>query len=245
MAVSIADFGGGSVKRLLMAGLLVFVSGHFAFGSVGLELELTDGTNTALINSAGTLVLTGSASGTASANLALGVFSFNGSVGNYLVNVSTGEGSPLLPMGNLDLNSVDTSGSSSGPLKIWWSENGLTTAYSGWLMQWGGTLSSGAGANVSDTAYEDNTNAFFGTQNTIGSIGPQGPGVVGGTAGSGVAVSTPYSLSELITLNGVGTTNYSGDASMSPVPEPASAVLFGGVVLAIATALRRKVINQA
>jgi hypothetical protein len=244
MAVSIADFGGGSVKRLLMAGLLVFASGHLAFGSVGLELELTDGTNTALINSSGTLVLTGSASG--SAIVGSGFYSFDGTVGNYSVNVSTGEASPLLPMGNLDLNSVDTAPGASGPLQIWWSENGLTTVYPGWLMQWGGTLSSGAGSNVSFSAYEDNTNAFFGTENTIGTIGPQGPGVVGGTAGSGVAtVTAPYSLSELITLNGVGATNYSGDASLSPVPEPASAVLFGGVVLAIATALRRKVMNQA
>ena len=233
------------IKQLFVAGLLVAASGHLAFGALGLELELTDGTNTALINSSGTLVLTGSASGVAF--VGSGVYTFDGSVGNYNVNVSTGEGSPVLPLGYLDLNSVDTASSgASGPLKIWWSENGIATVYNGWLMQWGGTLSSGGGGSVSDTAYEDNTNAFFGTQNTIGTIGPQGPGVVGGTAGSGIAtVTAPYSLSELITINGASTTNYSGDASLSPVPEPASAVLFGGVLFAIATALRRKVIDKA
>jgi hypothetical protein len=234
------------MKRFLVAGLLSCGLAHLAFGAIGYELELTDGTNTALINSSGTLVLTGSASGTASANLALGVFSFNGSVGNYAVNVSTGEGSPLLPTGSLDLNSVDTSGASSGPLKIWWSENGITTTFGGWLMQWGGTLSSGGGGNVSDTAYESNTNGFFATTNTIGSIGPQGPGVIGGTVSGAVpGVTAPYSLSELITLNGVGSTNYSGDASLTPVPEPASVVLFGGVVLAIATSVRRKFMHKA
>jgi len=233
------------IKQLLVAGLLVSASGHLAFGALGLELELTDGTNTALINSSGTLVLTGGASGTAFDSS--GVDTFDGRVGNYNVNVSTGEGTPVLAIGSLDLNSVNTaSGGASGPLQIWWSENGITTVYNGWLMQWGGTLSSGGGGSVSDTAYEDNTNAFFGTQNMIGTIGPQGPGVVGGTAGSGVAtVTAPYSLSELITINGAGTTNYSGDAALSPVPEPASAILFGGVMLAIATALRRKFIDRA
>ena len=234
------------MKRLVLAGILTCGLGHLAFGAIGLELELTDGTNTALINSSGTLVLTGAASG--SATVGSGVYTFNGSVGNYNVNVSTGEGSPLLPMGNLDLNSVDTaSGPSSGPLKIWWSENGLTTIFNGWTMQWGGTLSGGAGSNVSYTAYEDNGNGFFATTKTIGMIGPQGPGVVGGTLAAAVpGVTSPYSLSELITLNGVGSTNYSGNASLTPgVPEPASVFLFGGVVLAVATTLRRKVMNKA
>ena len=231
------------MRRFLVAGILTCGLGHLAFGAIGLELELTDGTNTALIDSGGVLHLTGAAAG--SATVGSGVYTFNGSVGNYNVNVSTGEGSPLLPMGNLDLNSVDTAtGGASGPLKIWWSENGLTTTFGGWLMQWGGTLSTGAGGNVSDTGYESNSNAFFATTNTIGTIGPQGSGVVGGTVGGPVAgVTSPYSLSELISLNGVGNTNYSGDASLAPVPEPASVVLFGGVVLAIATTLRRKFMN--
>jgi hypothetical protein len=235
------------MKRFFVAGLLSCGLAHLAFGAVAQELELTDGTNTALINSAGTLVITGSVSGTASANLALGVFSFNGSVGNYTVNVTTGEGSPLLPTGNLDLNSVDTAPGASGPLQIWWSENGITTTFTGWGMSWGGTLSSGTGSNVSDTAYESNTNAFFATTNTIGVIGPQGPGVVGGTLSAAVpGVTAPYSLSELVTINGVGSTNYSGDASLTPgVPEPASVFLFGGVVLAIGTTLRRRLMHKA
>jgi hypothetical protein len=48
------------------------------------------------------LVLTGTASGTAVANLATGLFTFIRPAGNYSVNVSTGEGSPLLPIGSLD-----------------------------------------------------------------------------------------------------------------------------------------------
>jgi hypothetical protein len=102
-------------------------------------------------------------------------------VGNYTVNVSTGEGSPLLAMGALDLNSLDTApGVASGPLKVEWSENGITTVYSAWTMQWGETLSAGTGGNVAFTAYESNTNAFFARTNTIGMIGPFGSGVDSG-----------------------------------------------------------------
>jgi hypothetical protein len=234
------------MKRFLVAGLLSCGLAHLAFGD-GLELEITDGTNSALISS-GTLVLTGSASATASPNLALGVFTLDADVGNYIVNVTIGEGSPLEPIGSLDLNAMDTSGPVSGPLEIWWSENGIPTVLSGWTMTWGGTFSSGTGANVSATAYEDNTNSFFGTGVTIGTIGPQGPGVVGGTVVASVpGVTSGYSLSELITLNGVGATNYSGDASLTgtTVPEPTNLFLVCGVFFAVGTTLRRKLMNKA
>jgi PEP-CTERM motif len=246
------------VKRFLVAGLLSCGLAHFAFGATGLELELTDGTNTALINSSGTLVLTGSASGAATlSGPGNSVYSFTGSVGNYTVNVSTGESSPLLPIGSLDLNTVDTaSGATSGPLNIEWSENGITSVFSAWAMTWGGTLdnpitagSCGATCNVAYTAYESNTNGFFAMTNAIGMIGPQTSGVVMGmVAGAVPGVTAPYSLTEVITLNGVGATNYSGNASLTAVgsvPEPATVFLFGGAVLAVATILRRKFANKA
>jgi len=229
------------MKQLIVAGILAFGLGHSAYAALGYELELTDGTNSALINSAGTLVLTGSASGTATANLALGVFTFNGTVGNYVVNVSTGEGSPLEPIGALDLNSVNTSGASAGPLKIEWSENGITATFPAWDMAWGGTLASGVGASVSNTAFQDNSNAFFGTMHPIGTIGPFGPGAFSGaTTGSVAGVTAPYSLSEVINLSGVGATNYSGDSSLTPVPEPSAVALLGAALLLCSSRLRRR-----
>jgi hypothetical protein len=170
------------MRRLLLAGLLLFGTGHLAFGAVDWELEITDGTNTALINSSGTLVLTGSASGTAIVNSATGVYTYDGSVGNYIVNVTTGEGSPTLPLGSLDLNSVDTSGATSGPLTLLWSENGIVTASSSFVMQYGGTLSSGTGSSVSNSDYESNSNTFFTLTNKIGTVGPFSPGPFAGSA---------------------------------------------------------------
>jgi hypothetical protein len=237
------------MRGLLLAGLLVFGTGHFAFGAVDWELELTDGTNSAIINSSGTLVLTGSASGIAVANTSTGLYTFLGDVGNYVVNITTGEGSPLLSPGSLDLNSIDTSGSTSGPLTIEWSENGLTTPDTAFAMAFGGTLTSGAGSSVSNSGYESNSNGFFALTNKIGTIGPYSGSAAPGTPFSGTAsgsapASGTYSLTEVVTLNGVGSTNYSGDASLAPSPEPASVVLLGSVISATVIALRRRRITK-
>jgi hypothetical protein len=234
------------MRRLLLAGLLLFGTGHFAFGAVDWELEISDGAgDSALINSSGTLVLTGSASGTASANMSLGVYSYNGSVGNYVVNVTTGEGSPLLPLGSLDLNSVDTSGPTSGPLTLQWSENGIVTTTSSFAMTFGGTLSSGSGSSVSNSDYQSNANTFFTQTDKIGTIGPFGPGPFSGAASGGVSgLTTPYSLTEVVTLDGVGSTNYSGDAMLAATPEPASVLLLGGVISATVIALRRRRVTK-
>jgi hypothetical protein len=69
-------------------------------------------------------------------------------------------------------------------------------------MTWGGTLSA-------FTAYQSNTNTFFATTKTIGTIGPQGT-----TSGAVPRVTAPYSLTEVISISGVGATSYSGDASL-------------------------------
>jgi hypothetical protein len=235
------------MRLLLVGGLLLFGTGHLVFGAVDWELEVTDGTDTAIINSSGTLSTTGSASGLALSPSA-GVYTFLGTVGDYSVNVTTGEGSPVLSLGNLDLNSIDTApGSSSGPLTIEWSENGITTVADSWTMAFGGTFDSGSGSTISNTAYESNSNTFFATTNTIGTIVPtfSGTSFSGNGSGSVSGVTAPYSLTEVVTLDGVGTTNYSGDASLASTPEPASVVLLISVVLGSVIALRRKVMSKA
>jgi hypothetical protein len=231
------------VRQLLMAGLLAFGAGSYAFGAVDWELELTDGTNTALINSSGTLVLTGSAAGTAIVNATTGVYTYDGSIGNYTVDVTTGAGSSSLPLGALDLNSIDISGPTSGPLTIEWSENGITSADTSWTMGFGGTFTTSTPYSLSNTAYESNTNSFFAQTNTIGTITPTlgtGGSFSGGTSGAVSGVTTPYSLTEVVTLDGTGSTTYSGDATLTPSPEPASVVLLGSVVSGVVIVLRRR-----
>jgi PEP-CTERM motif len=229
------------MRRLLLAGLLVFGTAHFAFGAVDWELEITDGTNSALINAVGALVLTGSASGIGI--VSPGNYSYNGSVGAYTVNVTTGIGSPVFPLGALDLNSIEVSGSPTGPLTIEWSENGVTAPLTTWDMAFGGTLSLGTLKSLTNTDYESNTNNFFATDNTIGTITPTWTKTsFSGTATGSAPASGTYSLTEVITLNSSGLTAFSGDASLTPdpVPEPASMVLLGSVISVTVIALRRR-----
>jgi hypothetical protein len=235
------------MKKLLVFVCMLGLTAGLASASL-LELEVTDGTNTALINSSGSLVITGSASGVAVTSTP-GVYTFDGTVGNYNVNVSTGVASPVLDVGELDLNSENTaSGSNSGPLEIWFSVNGITELFGGWELDWGGTITGKTSDSVTYEAYQSNLNAFFGTTNLIGTIGPESPTkanvpfAFSGTTSGGVAgVTSGYSLTQEIIINGSGKTSYSGDASLTPVPEPASIVLVGAGLLALCKLRRRTV----
>ena len=60
------------------------------------------------------------------------------------------------------------------------------------------------------------------------------------------STTTPYSLGLVVTLaNPSGLSTFSGDAAIDAVPEPASVVLLGGVMLLTMGALRRKLRHNA
>ncbi len=231
---------------LFLTLISIFGLSQLAHATVDQELALTDGTNSVAINSSGTVfVLSGTATTVFSSGSG-GTITWDGSLGNYHVNVSTGQGSPTLPPMTLDLNSADTaSGLTSGGLAILFSENGNTATPPGWSLIFGGTLTSGSGSSVSLRAYGSTTDAFFGNTSSIASLGPFGPGAFSGTAGgSGAGLTTsPYSLTEEIDLSGVGkNTRYSGDASLNPLPEPASLTMVGTGLIGLAGFLRRKLV---
>jgi hypothetical protein len=231
---------------LFLTLISIFGFSQLAHATVDQALALTDGTNTVVINSSGTVfVLSGTATTVFSSGSG-GTITWDGALGNYKVNVSTGQGSPTLAPVTLDLNSADTaSGSTSGSLNILFSQNGNTITPPGWSLTFGGTLTSGSGSSVSLLAYGSNTDAFFGNTSSIASLGPFGPGAFSGTAGGSGAglTTTPYSLTEDINVSGVGNTRYSGDASLNPVPEPASLTMIGTGLIGLAGLLRRKLVK--
>jgi hypothetical protein len=242
------------MKQVLLALLMAGTLSSVAMADV--ELLLTDNGDTTcntgdcvLVNSSGTVIKQHGVVTTVTSAGADGVITWDGRVGNYNINVTTGQGSPTEPPATLDLNSVDDATNvkkagvvQSGPLDIFFSENNVSPAAPGWTMMFGGTLQSGKGATVAYSAFESNSNAFFAMTNLIGTVGPFPPGAFSGeTTGVVPGVVAPYSLTQEIAIKGVGSTVYSGDASLTPlVPEPTAVVLLGSVLLGTVSLLRRK-----
>jgi len=234
------------VLGLFLTLIMIFGLSQVAHATVDQALALSDGTNIIEINSSGVVTVLAGTASTLFSSGSGGTITWDGSLGNYNVNVSTGQGSPTLPDVTLDLNSADTaSGSTSGILGIFFSQNGNTVTPPGWSLTFGGTLSSGSGSSVSLSAYGSTADTFFGSTSSIASLGPFGPGAFSGTAsGSGAGLTTtPYSLTEEVDINGVGNTRYSGDASLNPVPEPASLTMVGTGLIGLAGLLRRKLVG--
>jgi hypothetical protein len=67
-----------------------------------------------------------------------------------------------------------------------------------------------------------------------------GPGAFSGTQVTSLPGSpNPFSLTQVLTVHTTGASVYSGDASMSPVPEPATMMLLGTGLLAAFRARRK------
>lgn len=201
-------------------------------------LQLSDTVTTILIND----------NGAGDLNPAAGVVLFSGGLGDFFINVSTGLTKPTLNTAGeaeTDLNSVDVS-LVSGPfpntLTISFTDVdftvpiGLATS----IIAFGGT----AQGTVSYSAYLDNTNTPFGMGTLLAALGPFGPGAFGVTGGGVVTTSDPFSLTSVVSIthpqgsNG-GTASSSFDASIRIVPEPATLLLIGSVLLVAAAVSRR------
>lgn len=165
---------------------------------------------------------------------------FNGTLGNYIVNVSTGlANNGINPF--LDLNSVNLAlGGNAGLLTISASANNYTAPAPQFSLRVGGTNS--LGGAVSFAGYGGNSNTLFDTSQQLGSTLTFVTDPFSGSTSSGAigASSNPYSLTIVATLNGVTPGAASFDAALNAVPEPATMALLGAVLLFTASGLRRK-----
>jgi hypothetical protein len=130
----------------------------------------------------------------------------------------------------MDLNSINTSAFNPGNLVISFTQYNNNTAYPGFTMAWGGTVTNGSATYA---AYYSNTNNPFATTSLIGTLPGTGSftGAFSGTTTGLANTIAPYSLTQVVTVTpnpGLFTiTTYSGNASLNPVPEPSTLVLLG------------------
>lgn len=166
-----------------------------------------------------------------------GVVSFDGAIGDWAVNTTSGS----LSVGSMGLHSVDASATTTSTLFILFTSlhNTLITDYG---MTFAAAVQNGTAIYG---AFGDPTDVGFGQTVGIGAIGPF---VGGGTldlftgefVGTG-PLSGPYSLTQLLVVSGsgAGVTLFTGDATLAAVPEPSSLLLLGAGLVAASLRARR------
>ena len=163
--------------------------------------------------------------GSLDSNPAAGVITYNGPLGNWIVNVTTGItyptiGTPATPQ--LDLNSVNVSSSGPASLLLGLSATGYTRAPGGAIFQIGGTTSGLVSAQAFSGA-----NTLFDPTNPLGNLLTFSSTPFSGSQGGGIPLSpNPYSLTILADIEHAGAGSTSFDANLA-VPEPASLLLLG------------------
>jgi hypothetical protein len=165
-------------------------------------------------------------------NGAVNVVTFIGVIGTWTLNVSTGSSHGASAGTDMDLNSANST-SAASVLTIQFSDDGFPTPEAHTFTV-GGTLQGPGSITFTNFA---GTNRFDQT-NPIGSPLTFGPGAFSGSTGSGVIAGGALTEVAVLTFTGAGSTSFNG--ALTPVPEPASVALFGGVLLLSVGAIRRK-----
>jgi hypothetical protein len=208
-----------------------------------LTLALSDGTNSINIDATtSSYTTTGAVTVTSVSYTPTGSVVFNGSVGTWALNVTTGESKPFIGSAtspHMDLNSSDTT-TAAGTLTIKLQDTGFGPAPLGtsFTQSIGGTMGSGWTLHSQVTAASSNVvQGSVSTSNTFTSSPYSGTST---TSGIGAAWTTyTLSLTDVITATGAGLASF--DHELTAVPEPSSMAIAGlGALGMIGYGLRRR-----
>ena len=176
-------------------------------------------------------------------NPALGAVTFDGSVGNFLINVTTGVSKPLIgstTIPEIELSSVDVTSQLGGKLTLEVTDTDFLGAGTPgtFISQIGGAQA--AGGTLSYGTFLDCSNSAFGTGTPLASQSFATSPFSGGAASSTTLCAGSYSLTEevVLTLPG-GSTMTSFNANLA-LPEPATLTLFGVGLIGLGMLFRRK-----
>jgi hypothetical protein len=197
------------------------------------ELKITDGTNTVDIVDNGTATCTGAVTGCADANSGTNAVTFVGTIGTWTLNVDTGASHGAAAGTDLDLHSLNST-SAASTLTVSFSDDGFDTPASHDFSV-GGTISGPGTVSFSEYA---GANKFDQTNQIGSTLTFTSASFSGGTSSPLIAGAA---LTEVAVFAFTGAGSTSSDAALTPVPEPTSVALFGGALLFIGSALRRRI----
>ncbi len=184
-------------------------------------LTLFDGTTTIVVTDGSGLDQSGAA----------GVVTFNGVIGVWDINVTTGLTKPVLGSASapeMDLNSIDHS-TGAGILTITFSETGFTAPSGMVLTAIGGTQDNGTIKYVADQG-----------TNHLTSIGALNSTPFASSATGVLTGATNYTLSQVVTLTHTAAGVTSFDATLHLVPDGGMTAMMLGLGLLGVEGLRRK-----
>ena len=220
--------GAAAITAAVFAAVLALAPSK---SEAGLMLTLDDGINPVVSITDG---------GIGDASSDAGVVMYNGGLGSWSVNVTTGIGNDILgspTWARIDLNSVNVS-NGLGSLTISLTQTDISSPLGNmaYLMEIGGTTD----GSVTYEAFADDTNAAFGSAIALGLLGPFGGGPFSGAAGGGVTLLSDYSITQSVTIEHDGFAQVTSFDAGLKIPEPGSLALLGFGLLLLGAMVRRQ-----